>query len=214
MPKKSTKSTATAITETAAVVDSQKPASPGVSLVIMAFPGTEELMQKLWERALGDDLGNLSLLVRTADGCNLSQQAAQLLADDEVAEEFILVPANTFPTRHIERAELRIPVVYVRKDGVQEFDHRLPKLMTKELVTEILSQGVEDPETFAASVINAPGSLPLQVGMSFGNYITQVLRGDPCQNMIIEALIGKKYIAANEAGWPAVEEVAKKLFTA
>lgn len=192
----------------------QTPANAGVSLVIMAFPGSEEVMRKLWERALGSDTGNLSILIRTADGASLPQLAAQLLSDDEVADEFILVPANTFPTRHIERAELRVPVMYVRKDGTQEFDHRLPKLMTKELVTEILSQGVEDPEAFASAVINAAGSLPVKVGMSFGNFVTQVLRGDPCQNLIIEALISKKYLAVNEAGWPAVEEVAQKLLTA
>ncbi|MBQ7622261.1 MAG: hypothetical protein IJS66_00795 [Bacteroidales bacterium] len=214
MPRKSTKTVAAEDTVSVATVpspqDTQAPAM--TSLVVMAWPGTEETMRALWTRALGPDGGGLALLVRTDDGGTLPQRAAQLLADDEVSEEFIFVPANTFPTRHLAVEELRLPVVYVRRDGTVEFNHRLPRVMTKDKVTEVLSGGVDEPEAFAAAVASG-ASMPVQVGVSFGNFIAQVLRADPCEHAIIEALLRKKYISANETGWTAVAPIVKKFLS-
>lgn len=183
--------------------------------MILAWPGTEVLMRSLWERALGKDQAELfDIRVVTDTGKGLPEMAADIISDDDIPDtDIILVPANTFPPQHIERAELRIPVVYAQKDGRKVFHHRLPKVMSKQLLSDLLAEGIEDPEIFAERVVKASGSVPVEAGMAFGNFVTQVLRGDPCQHSVIEAFVRKKFIATSPEGWAAIEPLVQKLLS-
>ena len=44
----------------------------------------------------------------------------------------------------------------------------------------------------------------LEVGISFGNYISPVTRGTPCGNKVIEAMMRKKFLSANKVGFEAI----------
>ena len=68
-------------------------------------------------------------------------------------------------------------------------------------------------EVFAEKVVKATGSVPVEAGMAFGNIVTQVLRGDPCQHSVIEAFIRKKYVATSPEGWKAIEPLVQKLLS-
>lgn len=188
---------------------------PKVILLILAWPGSEETMRALWVRALGEDqAGIFDIRVITDTGKKLQEIAADIVCDEDIPDgDIILVPANTFPTQRIERAELRLPLVYVQKNGLEIYDHRLPKVVTKKLLADILAEGVDVPEVFAEKVVKATGSVPVEAGMAFGNIVTQVLRGDPCQHSVIEAFIRKKYVATSPEGWKAIEPLVQKLLS-
>ncbi len=180
-----------------------------VSLVVCAYPGTEEKMRALWERALAKTGHAFKVVTVQPEASGLNVVLPAILADTEIADVFVCVPANTFPTSDIMVEELRLPVVYVRKDGKRAYHHRLPKLFSKDSVAELLSGPEMDDEALARKCASLL-SRPVEVGHSFGNFVTQVLRGNPCEHEVIKAMLpdhGRKYVAVTYQGWQAVEHL-------
>lgn len=188
-----------------------------VNIVIFAYPGTEEKMAALWKKALPAGLNLLVLpagqaisgetpVESVAEEINSLAEAA--IADNRIDDNFVLVPANTFPTHRIDPVELELPVVYVDKVGKETFAHRLPQLCNKAELTELLAEReFWNPEDFAKKALERRGTLPVKVGMSFGNFVTNVLRANPCEHQVIEAFLRKKYISCNSEGWKGIEKI-------
>ena len=54
------------------------------------------------------------------------------------------------------------------------------------------------------------GKLLMEVSFSFGNFITPVLRANPCENVVIEAFLRKFFVAASPEGFAAIAALAEK----
>lgn len=208
--------------ETQPVEQPAEQAAPKHTIVVCAYPGTEEKVAALWKKALGDR----EFLVITAGPAvsgetpietiaeEITSLAEAVIADNRVADEFVLVAPNTFPTHKLYAEDLATPVVYVDAKGNRTFAHRLPQIYSKEILTTLLAEKeFWNPEEFAKRAMLASGRFPIEVGMSFGNYVTNVLRSAPCENKIIEALIRKKFISCNPDGWKGIARLVDKFLS-
>lgn len=200
----------------------EKAATPKYDIVVCAYPGTEDKMAALWKRALGDK----EFLIVTAGPAvsgetpvetvaeELPSLAEALIADNRVADEFALVAPNTFPTHRLSSADIATPVVYVDAKDNRTYAHRLPQIHSKEILTTLLAEKeFWNPEEFAKEAMLASGRFPIEVGMSFGNYVTNVLRATPCENKVIEAFVKKKFISCNPDGWRGIQGVVDKFLS-
>ena len=68
-----------------------------------------------------------------------------------------------------------------------------------------------DDEAFVKAYVENNNGRPLEVAHGFGNFYTKVLRANPCENLVIEALIRKRFLYVGPAGWTAVEHLIRKL---
>lgn len=211
--------------EQAAQEQEEQPAEqavPKYDIIVCAYPGTEDKMAALWKRALGDK----EFLIVTAGPAvsgetpvetvaeELTSLAETLIADNRVADEFVLVAPNTFPTHKLSPADIATPVVYVDAKGNRTYAHRLPQIHSKEILTTLLAEKeFWDSEEFARRVVLASDRFPIEVGMSFGNYVSNVLRATPCESKVIEALIKKKFISCNPDGWRGIQGVVDKFLS-
>lgn len=191
-------------------------------IVICAYPGTEEKMSALWKKALGSKEFLVILAGPAVSGETpvetvaeeITSLAEALIADNRVADEFVLVAPNTFPTHQLGPEDIATPVVYVDNKGERTFAHRLPQICSKETFTELLAEKeFWNPEEFAAKAALARDRFHVEVGMSFGNYVTNVFRATPCENKVIEALIRKKFISCNPDGWKGIEGIVDKFLS-
>lgn len=205
MTRKKSSVPAKAVTADAAVAAvKQEDVKPSIKVVIAAFPGTELKLQAVWAKFIGD----YPFKVIPSDDTMMA--VASAVADDSVEDNFVFVPANTFPCKHINRGELWLPVVYVSKDGKKTYGHSLPMQFNKAKAVELLTDvdfDEKDPEMFFKKASAAWTPVPVEVGMAFGNFVTPVLRGAPCEHKVIEAMVRKKYITTSAVGWKAIEHL-------
>lgn len=204
--KKTTKAAADSVKTAAASVSTNTEKSVD-AIIIGAFPGTEDLMEAVWRRFLSD--GNFRIVSAMGD---ILTTVASLIEDDSVAEEFVYVPANTIPTAPLSVHELYTPLVYVTRDGKRQFAHRLPHTFTKSFVRSYLDKTDElTSEGLCQAQMEESGLRPVDVGFGFGNYVCPVLRGNPCEHLVLEAFLRKKYVAASEIGFQAIEHLVRRL---
>lgn len=161
-------------------------------------------MRALWTKALGGS----DFKVATVDGdWNMRKALETAYTDQELADTFTLVPANTFPVAPICRCELEIPVLYVNAKGGRQYNHLLPVTVHRDKLLRILTSlnldNVSD-ETLMKLLYDEQGYRPVEAGFTFGNFVTPVLRGAPCNHVVIEAFLRKKYISSNLAGFTAI----------
>lgn len=196
--------------------------APKYDIVVCAYPGTEEKMAALWKKALGDKEFLVILAGPAVSGETpvetvaeeITSLAEALIADNRVADDFVLVAPNTFPTHKLTPADIATPVVYVDNKGERKFAHRLPQIYSKDILTELLAEKeFWNPEEFAKRAVLASGLFPIEVGMSFGNYVTNVFRSAPCEHKVIEAFITKKFISCNPDGWNGITGIVDKFLS-
>ena len=175
------------------------------NVVVCAYSGSEELINKIWSKRFNEKFK--SLIVE--ETFTPSDVLAEIIADNSVADEFTVVWPNTVPCSDITLPELRFPVVYVTATGEKRYNEKLPCSTSKEIVVEILSQNISDEEALLQA-LSEKGPRPFEVGYTFGNYVTPVRRANPCENIVIEALIRKKFIIASPEGFNAIKELLVK----
>lgn len=184
------------------------------SIVIGAFPGSEERMSALWAKSLMHS----DFKVRTVNpDQGLMSQLTDCLADPDVAEDFVYVPANCFAAKTLNAGELGVPYVYVDKNGRRSFDHRLPVQVSKSVLMDIVTAEDSDKtgdEENLEQLYTSSRSVPVEASFNFGNIVTPVLRGNPCENLVIEAFLRKKYVCTNETGWNAIVKLVDGLLGA
>lgn len=207
---------------TMAATDSVQPAAASVSapadavaeettrtaLLIGAYPGTEAMMERIWKKFL--DFGTFTVVTVTTD--DLVSALSGLLRDGRLPDEFIFVPANTFPVAPIRRCELHTPLVYVGKDGRRTFAHRLPHVFNRSFLEECLAgTDLLPDEELCRRQVESSGFRPVEVGFTFGNYVCPVNRGNPCEHIVLEAFLRKKFVSASREGFAAIEELVRRL---
>lgn len=180
------------------------------SIVVLAHPGSEPLVRTDWERFC-----DWPLIVLTWDGqYSLKQLLEDILAgnlDVEIAQRFVVIPANLVPVSPVLWSELQ--TTYVDVNGSRRtFWGRVPVTFDKEILADFLPENDQLPdEEFVKAYVEGHNGRALEVSHDFGNFYTKVLRGTPCQNVVIEGMILKRYIYANPAGWSAISELLKKM---
>ena len=178
-------------------------------VVVWAYAGTEELMRRVWKKFC-----SLPLVVKTVEFENdaFSALLTLAIADNEVADEFVMVMPNTIPCDGV-LAELYIPTVLVDSKGEAHYNHRLPMVINKAAAVELLGQcaPIESQEEFIKAYAKEHWGRPVQVSMHFGNYVTSVLRGTPCINAVTEGLIRRKFVSANAVGFAAIEKLLEQV---
>ncbi len=192
-----------AVTQSPVAVTSvqETAARSSVSVVICAYEGTEKLVKRLWDKfhkgvhkvvAVNADAGTRFILT-------------ECLADEDVADEFVLVPANIVPCAEISDELLKGRFVYVTRSGEKQYDSRVPLYVSKSELVECLA--AEDSQTVTPEVFvrRLHGNRRLnEVSFAFGNFITPVLRANPCENVVIEAFVRKFFVSASPEGFNAI----------
>lgn len=183
------------------------------AVVVMCHPGTIDLMKRVWTERLTET--ELIFIELDSENETLLEQVGRALAHQDITPGFVLAPANLIPCSKITLDDLQIPVVYVAKDGKKTYGATVPMPFTVEdtqaLIQELVTK--EDPtpaelaelsEQFAATYAARHRTRALEVGLSFGNYISPVTRGTPCGNKVVEAMMRKKFLSANRVGFEAI----------
>lgn len=170
-------------------------------LVICSYPGKEELVHKIWDKMLP---GVDKKIVSVEEDLPIQEVLADLIIDETVAEKFVFVPAVALPCAPVSFEELQMPVVFKDAKGGLHYNNRLPVLIDKEVMAIQLGEAkTEDPEAIMKKYVTSRGRA-VEVAFKEGNFVTPVLRGNPCEHVVMEALIRKKYIVANAAGLEAI----------
>lgn len=178
------------------------------NIVVLAFPGTEEKMAQVWKRFCA-----LPLAVKTFDaGATLKTVLEDIMADENVDREFILVPANLMPVTTVNPYLLALPYVYVNARGERNHWGLVPVLFDKEVLVDFLpdNDAVSD-EDFMTRYISRQNLRPVEVSYSYGNFITPAFRGQPCENVIIEAFIRKHFVYSNMTAWPVLSALIDRI---
>lgn len=191
--------------ESPASVEQTATDTSAVSVVIGAYPGTGELMGRLWDLFHS---GAHKVLEVESDR-SLRDVFIEILKDTSIADRFTYTPANLIPCTAIDDATLRQTYVYMNRDGRREYSSRIPITADKDKVTEILlDESIKDDEAFARAI--AGERRAMDVGFAFGNFITPVLRANPCENVVIEAFLRKFFVAASPEGFAAISGLVAK----
>lgn len=193
--------------------DSIPPASEGINgsknedeklihLVICADSSSADIVKAVWDKHC-----NIDNVVVISPELSIRELLEDCIADNKIAQKFVLIPANTIPCSQISFEELQMPVVYIGKDNKEQFNHHLPMYFDKVKLVEYLTDTEDNGEAFVKGYVDRYCSRPMQVGFRFGNYVTPVMRGNPCENIVIEGLLKRKFITASEEGFAAIKNL-------
>lgn len=178
-------------------------------IIVCAYPGDEEVVAAVWRKMLRS--GNL--LIRTVDPDEqITATLADLVADENVADVFTFIPATIIPCSSIDANELSIPYVYVNAANEWDFAGRVPMTFCKNDMILMFAEdpaGEMDDAAFLKAYMGKFRTRPVEVGFRFGNFITPVLRANPCENVVIEAFVRKKFVSANEDGFKAISSLVR-----
>ena len=198
----------------AAVEAAAEPEAPAeeaadpIRLIILAYPGTESLMSRVWEKNIDAPFR----IIPFEDGDSLISILEDVIAMNDVDRVFAVAPANLVPCAPISWDELQLPRVDVLQQDNVLYWGRVPVCFDKELLVDNLPVDDElDDESFVRAYVKMfYAGRPEQVSHSFGNYFVKVLRGTPCESVVIEGLMHKRYLYANAVGWAAVADLIEK----
>ena len=171
------------------------------NVVILAYEGTEDVVLKVWDKMLP----GLVKKIITSQAATLADVLPDLIADEDIADRFVLVPAGCIPCAPVSFEELHTPLVYVDGQGKRHYD-RLPVVLDKADLVEMLSSDGFSPDTVMESICKAKGRA-IEGSFREGNLLTPVLRGNPCEHIVMEALIRKKYLICSAEGLTAITQL-------
>lgn len=176
-----------------------------VPVVVCVYESHRDLLQRLWQNKYQGEVK----FVTVKPGYELKPLLADIIADESVADRFVLFNADTVPCSTVIKEELFCPVVYVTATGEEKYDENLPLIAEKSKLVELLAEEKNTNTDIVKALLKA-GTRPNYVGFSFGNYVTPVRRGNPCEHLVIEALIRKKFIIASLDGFDAIKHLLEK----
>lgn len=179
-----------------------------IRLIILAYPGTESLISRVWAKNIDIPFR----IIPFEEGDSLISILEDVIAMNDVDRVFAVAPANLVPCAPISWDELQLPRVDVLKQDNVLYWGRVPVCFDKELLVDNLPVDDElDDESFVRAYVKMfYAGRPEQVSHSFGNYIVKVLRGTPCESVVIEGLMHKRFLYANAVGWAAVADLIEK----
>ena len=182
------------------------PEKESLNLIVLAYPGTESLVRQIWEKFYDLPLR----VIPFAEGDKLVPLLENVMAMEDVASVFTVVPANLVPCAPVRWSELQTPRVDDIGSGKQSFWGRVPVCFNKDVLVDFLPDNADvSDEEFVKRYI---GDLrrPDLVSHSYGNFYTKVLRATPCEAVVIEGLVRKRFIYASVSGWEAITDLLMK----
>lgn len=199
--KQATKKKAEGSVVTEPAASSPAPDTVTRKLVVCAYPGTGEQLSRVWRKMTGE---NPFILTVDKDR-EILDILADVIATVEIDGDFILVPANCIPCAPISMSELAGPFVFVDVSGRRHFNGRLPLHLSKgNLVDALVGPEPANGEAFLEAYFKKHLHRPIEGGFRFGNLVTPVLRANPCENVVIEAFVRKKFVTASPEGYKAI----------
>ena len=177
------------------------------AVVVLAYKGTEEQVKRVWEK-----MAVLPMIVLAYyDEEKLQDVLAKIVADESIADDFIFVPANVIPCKPVNLEELSVPYVYTTSRGERIYNSRVPMAFGKSKLVELLAASdAKDDEEFIRVYYGRYRHYPIEVGFTFGNFITPVTRANPCEHGVMEALVRKRFISASAEGYKAISSLIEK----
>jgi hypothetical protein len=177
------------------------------AVVVLAYKGTEEQVKRVWEK-----MAVLPMVVLAySDEEKLQDVLAKIVADESIADDFIFVPANVIPCKPVNLEELLVPYVYTTSRGKRIYNSRVPMAFGKSKLVELLAASdAKDDEEFIRVYYGRYRHYPVEVGFTFGNFITPVTRANPCEHGVMEALVRKRFISASAEGYKAISSLIEK----
>lgn len=190
--------------EPAAVVEQE---DVQAAVVVLAYKGTEEQVKRVWEK-----MAVLPMVVLAySDEEKLQDVLAKIVADESIADDFIFVPANVIPVKPVNLEELSVPYVYTTSRGERIYNSRVPMAFGKSKLVDLLAASdAKDDEEFIRVYYGHYRHYPIEVGFTFGNFITPVTRANPCEHGVMEALVRKRFISASAEGYKAISSLIEK----
>lgn len=177
------------------------------SLIVLAYPGTEQLMKRIWEKHFQ---GTVNVLSFPEEEVSLKELLEDVMVSPEFGDTVVIVPANLTPVTTVTINDLMVARVDIDKDQ-KRFWGRVPVTFKKGDLVDFLPENEElSEEEFVKKYLKENGVRPIEVAHSFGNFYSKVLRGNPCENSVIEAIVRKRFIYANQAGWNAITGLLEK----
>lgn len=183
-----------------------------IPVVILGSAEALPLLTKVWEQKA---IGTRIIPVEIGDS-PFSEIIDQVIANDDIPDSFVLVPANCFPTHRVTIADLTI--YRVRRMKAKENSDKwettpctgLPFLVETTALLQAL-EGLGDTYTEeeflkAYNAIAHPGELPEEIGMAFGNTVSYAIQRPKCMATVAEALVRKRFICANGEGFAAIKD--------
>lgn len=181
--------------KTATAMDSMaKAADSAAKLVVLLFDKMQEFVKEVWRRCYEGDI----LFVECGES-GVINEALQLIAKGDVADDFVIVSAGTLPCHSLTYEEMCVYFRRVMKDNSQVLDSHLPMRLHAERLAEVIEKG-GDPsnvEEFLATYYKAAGIRPVDASFQWGNVLTPVTRGNPCHATIVESIHRKKYVVCS-----------------
>lgn len=177
------------------------------AVVVLAYKGTEEQVKRVWEK-----MARLPMVVLAySDEEKLQDVLAKIVADESIADDFIFVPANVIPCKPVNLEELSVPYVYTTSRGERIYNSRVPMAFGKSKLVDLLATlDAKDDEEFIRVYYGRYRHYPIEVGFTFGNFITPVTRANPCEHGVMEALVRKRFISASAEGYKAISSLIEK----
>ncbi|MBQ9660710.1 MAG: hypothetical protein IJV37_05540 [Bacteroidales bacterium] len=172
-------------------------------LIVLAHPGTEDLVKQIWEKFY--DLPFKIIPFQKTD--TLVSLLESVMAMEDVDRYFAVIPANLVPCAPVRWSELQVP----RADDLGHekivFWGRVPVRFDKEVLVDFLPYyGTNSDEEFVKFYVTERAR-PELVSHLYGNFYTKVLRANPCESVVIEGLMRRRFIYANAAGWDAIRDL-------
>lgn len=169
-------------------------------LVVCAYEGTDGQLSKVWKKMTGVE----PVVITVEPNADIRDILAGIIADNRVTDDFILVPANCVPCAKISMEELATPLVFLDVQGNKVYGERLPKPFSKEKLVEMLPADGQTTEEFLKDYFKKNLHRPIEAGFRFGNIVTPVYRANPCEHLVIEAFVRKKFVFATPQGYAAI----------
>lgn len=172
-------------------------------LIVCAYPGTEDIVKHIWEKFYDLPLR----IVPFQESDTLVSLLESVMAMEDVDKVFTVIPANLVPCAPVRWSELQTPRADDQGGDKLCFWGRVPACFNKDVLVDFLpaNDTLSDEEFVKAYVIGI--QRPDLVAHSYGNFFTKVLRATPCEAVVIEGLMRKRFIYANTVGWNAISDL-------
>lgn len=196
------------VQEEVKVIDSIQLTS-SLAIVIATYAGSEAVMHDIWAKYAPRD-SELHII----PDAPLSELISEIIANPDIADEFVLVPANCVPLSQCDEADLKLKKLYITKDGESIYDSRLPILLTKEVCAKILSQDedYDKAELFFERCAELTAVRASEVSFHFGNEVVPISRENFNTKALQEMMQRKRFVTIHTPqAWSVAEPFFKQL---
>lgn len=189
-----------------------------MKLVLCSTAESMNALTKTWGRMAA----HMTIIKRSIDKRPSPQIIDALMADDDIPDTFVYVPAYCFPTHPVGLADLLAYRIRkkVRSGSTNDMESvnntELPALLHAKFILQAqatLGETYTEKEFFAAyNAVAHAGELPEEIGMTFGNTVAYVHKQPSCMARLAEVLVCKKFICANADGFQFIKAQLKLLY--